>query len=109
MTPNTSPLLIKNKCLDAIVGETTLRIHSWLFLHKRWNVKKITDLDRYKNQLYLELCLSMVEDAYQHVTKQEHDLARAQLKDILDTFDRCCGDDVVDSTTSADVIPFPPR
>jgi hypothetical protein len=47
----------------------------------------ITDLTLYKNKVYLELCLDLVEDAYTSLKKGHFDLAESQLHDILATFE----------------------
>tara|TARA_R100001198_G_C5052679_1_gene107835 strand:+ start:74 stop:298 length:225 start_codon:yes stop_codon:yes gene_type:complete len=51
-------------------------------------MKKVTDLNEYSHKADLELCLSMIEDAYADIQAGAHDLAEAQIKDILETFER---------------------
>ena len=51
-------------------------------------MKKVTNLNEYMDRVNLELCLHMIEDAYQDFQSGAYDLAEAQLKDILDTFER---------------------
>lgn len=46
------------------------------------------DLTKYRNQVYLELCLELVEEAYMECKKGNHDMVEAHLIDILSTFDR---------------------
>jgi hypothetical protein len=46
------------------------------------------DLIKYRHQVYLELCLVMVEEAYMEFKKGNHDLVEAHLIDVLSTFDR---------------------
>lgn len=48
----------------------------------------VTDLTRYKNKAYLELCLDLVEDVQVSVKSGCYDLAESQLNDIVDLFDR---------------------
>lgn len=57
-------------------------------INKNSLMTKITDLVLYRNKVYLELCLDLVEDAYQCIKSGRYDYAESQLKDILDTFDR---------------------
>ena len=47
----------------------------------------ITNLTLYRNKAYLELCLEMVETAYEDLQQGNYDLAASELQDILDTFD----------------------
>jgi hypothetical protein len=51
-------------------------------------MKKVTDLNEYSHKADLELCLSMIEDAYADIQAGAHDLAEEQIKDILETFER---------------------
>lgn len=51
-------------------------------------MSKTTDFTSYKQQAYLELCLSLVKEACADLEKGHFDLAEEQLRDILDTFDR---------------------
>lgn len=49
---------------------------------------EITDLNHYRNKAYLELCLDLVQDAYDSLQEGHYDLVEAQLHTVLDTFDR---------------------
>lgn len=49
---------------------------------------KITDLTLYKNKVYLELCLDLIEDACTSLKQGHPDLAESQLHDILATFEK---------------------
>ncbi|MFT5117228.1 MAG: hypothetical protein ACI9NY_000757 [Kiritimatiellia bacterium] len=49
---------------------------------------KITDLTLYKNKVYLELCLDLIEDACTSLKQGHPDLAESQLQDILATFEK---------------------
>ena len=51
-------------------------------------MKNVTDIENYRNRVYLELCLDLVEDAYDCLQKGRYDYVEVQLKDLLDTFDR---------------------
>lgn len=51
-------------------------------------MSKTTDFTSYKQQAYLELCLSLVKEAYSDLEKGHFDLAEEQLKEILDMFDK---------------------
>ena len=77
-------------------------------------MKKVTDINNYKYQTYLELCLSMIEDAYDDSLAGNYDLANSQLRDILETFDRLKNAPIKDHTKGNNdenhanhVIPFP--
>lgn len=68
----------------------------------------ITDLSGYKYQSYLELCLVLVEEAYQDMNNGDFDLARAQLRDILEMFDK--SDVIVEEIMrSKNIVSFPHR
>ncbi|MGS2718850.1 hypothetical protein ACVBE9_11795 [Eionea flava] len=70
-------------------------------------MKKVIDIERYKNKVYLELCLDLVEDAYQSLQKGRYDYVESQLKDILEIFDRdTLKNDRVDFIHQ--VLPFTP-
>ena len=49
------------------------------------NMSQLLD---YKAKADMELCLDLVQEAYQSHLKGNSDLAEMQLKDILETFDR---------------------
>ena len=51
------------------------------------NMSEITDLTMYRNKAYLELCLTLVEEAYQECSHGNYDMAKELLGDILETFD----------------------
>lgn len=51
-------------------------------------MKKVTNLNEYMDKANLELCLTMIEGAYQDFQTGAYDLAEAQIRDILDTFER---------------------
>jgi hypothetical protein len=50
-------------------------------------MSNITDLERYRNKAYLELCLTLVEDAFQECERGNNDMVKELLSDILETFD----------------------
>jgi hypothetical protein len=50
-------------------------------------MNEITDLTMYRNKAYLELCLTLVEEAYQECSNGNYDMAKELLSDILETFD----------------------
>lgn len=52
------------------------------------SANKITDLLEYKDQSHLELCLGLVEEAYQDAQEGHYDMVIEQLRDILEMFDR---------------------
>ena len=47
----------------------------------------VTDLTLYRNKAYLELCLDLVEEAYENSLKGHYDLVASQLQNILETFE----------------------
>ena len=51
-------------------------------------MKKVTDLNEYSHKVDTELCLSMIQDAYADIQAGSYDLAEAQIKEILETFER---------------------
>lgn len=51
-------------------------------------MKKVTDLSLYKSDTDLELCLALIEDAYHDLRRGYYDLAKSQLYEILETFDK---------------------
>lgn len=70
-------------------------------------MKKVTDLNEYMNKANLELCLNMIEDAYQDFQSGAYDLAEAQLKDILDTFEKSPAKVTIkNGTENNNIIPF---
>lgn len=50
-------------------------------------MSEITDLTMYRNKAYLELCLTLVEEAYQECSHGNYDMVKELLGDILETFD----------------------
>ncbi len=62
------------------------------------------DLTRYKNKLYLELCLDMVEDAYHYSQAGVYDLMEQQLRDILETFDHVNNNDQEQAPEMKDTV-----
>ncbi|MFT6221463.1 MAG: hypothetical protein ACJA0C_000866 [Candidatus Endobugula sp.] len=50
-------------------------------------MSEITDLTIYRNKAYLELCLTLVEEAYKECNHGNYDIAKELLGDILETFD----------------------
>jgi hypothetical protein len=50
-------------------------------------MREISDLTIYRNKAYLELCLTMVEEAYQECSEGNYDMVKELLGDILETFD----------------------
>jgi hypothetical protein len=57
-------------------------------------MRKTTDFSAYKQAVNLELCLSLVKEAYSDIEKGHFDLVEEQLRDILETFDK------INSTTN---------
>ena len=57
------------------------------WVSKMKNMSEITDLTIYRNKAYLELCLTMVEEAYKECGKGNFDMTTELLGDILETFD----------------------
>ena len=51
-------------------------------------MEKLIELEQYRDEVYLELCLDMISDAHHYAQQGMHDLVQEQLKDILETFDR---------------------
>ena len=51
-------------------------------------MKNITDLERYRDKVYLELCLDMIEDARRYLENNDYQMAREQLNDIMESFNR---------------------
>lgn len=64
----------------------------------------ISDLTLYRNKAYLELCLELVESAYNDLQQGNYELAASELRDILETFDM---QEVSIAVETAQVIEFP--
>lgn len=66
------------------------------------------DFTLYKDKVYLELCLDMIEDAYLYSRSRHYDLLEQQLKDILETFDhfKKSGQQQVPENETNSVVPF---
>ena len=54
---------------------------------------------------YLELCLMLVEDAYDNLKKGKNNFAEAQLYEILETFDKI--EEPLGDNDANKIIPFP--
>jgi hypothetical protein len=66
---------------------------------------KTIDLERYRDKTYLELVLTLVDEAHEDMIKGNYDLAQSQLSDVLEIFDKACIK-TNESMDVADVIPF---
>jgi hypothetical protein len=65
-----------------------------------------TDLTRYRSEAHLELCLELVEEAYNDLEKGHYDLAKIQLHEILETFEKHASDaDIM--PCKKNIVPFP--
>lgn len=65
----------------------------------------VTDLNLYKYESYLKVCLGLIREAYEDLEDGHGDLAKEQLLDILETFDQ--QDGLVENDDHIkNVIPF---
>jgi hypothetical protein len=65
-----------------------------------------TDLIRYRSAAHLALCLDMVEEAFNDLNKGHYDLAKIQLHDILDTFEKNTIN-INNTPCTQNIVPFP--
>ena len=72
-------------------------------------MSKPTDFNAYKHQLYLELCLQLVEEALNELTSGHEDMAREHLYDILETFDETELHNTLGIPVVKNILPFPKK
>jgi hypothetical protein len=65
------------------------------------------DLERYRDKTYLELVLTLVEEARKDMVKGDYDLVHSQLLDILEIFDKTPAG-ANKQLDVADILPFNP-
>jgi hypothetical protein len=65
------------------------------------------DLDRYRDKTYLELVLTLVEEARKDMIKGDYDLVHSQLSDILEIFDKTPAS-IDKKVDAAEILPFNP-
>ncbi len=68
-------------------------------------MSKLTDLASYQSQQDLQLCLALVADAVHDIEQGDYDYIKAQLQDILETFDY--GEYTSLTVIPENIVPFP--
>jgi len=72
-------------------------------------MSKLIDFESYRDKAHLELCLSLIEDAYSDIKRGNYDLVELQLQEILETFDIEQEADTEEEIDNGMVLQFPTR